>query len=534
MKVLHASILILFIALFTGHISLAQAKYTLEWNNQEYNQVSSCAHPYSTECQKVRLDSENNLIFAGTSLENDNYDFLVLKYTNNGTLLWKQQIDISNGSKDHITGIFIDTSDNIIITGVSKTSQYISKSVIIKLNKSGNVLWESDYSDEYSRNLPHDMEVDSLGNIFLTGTIDDGFYPHDIFVCKFDANGTFMWDTVYGPEDSTGYHGMTLKIIDDSIISLGISFTSFPSDSRIVLLKHSLEGNLWFSNETSYEGIFSESSHIDNAGNSYIGLFGDFKVIKYDPSGNELWQFEVPTNLPDNVTADEVHDIITDSEGNVYITGRHYGENYENPSNYTNGDFQVNKISSEGNSIYSYRYENLGANAYDGGNKLFLGNNGYLVIGGESQYEEGGDTQYTAIVLDELGEPFDIVKYHEAGEDNAITSVVMDNDLNFYVTGTLTQKYKFTGTLDTDNFSKTEAKIKVYPNPFLNEFQIETKAISGMAEFILFDFKGSIVYRTSFENIPQLTIDTQSIPNGFYFYKLTYGDKFESGKLIKK
>ncbi|PKG41295.1 T9SS type A sorting domain-containing protein [Psychroflexus sp. MES1-P1E] len=539
-------LIFILIALFSGNVSSAQDQYTMEWHKEEDTQLSnwtfSCVDPLFQECQKIRLDSEDNVIVAGTSLENGSYDFLLLKYSNTGELLWKQLLDISNGSDDRITGIFIDNSDNIIIAGISETSQFLSKSIIIKLDETGNILWESNYSDQYSKSFPSKVIADSSGNVFIAGVIDNGgFFHQAFFVCKFDANGNFIWDSIYAPEESTAYRGITLKIIDNTIVSLGLVFKFFPLDRRIVLLKHTQEGNLLYSKETSFDGErnnYSGSSHIDDAGNSYIGLFGNFKVIKYDPLGNEQWQFEVPTNLPDNVTADEVHDIITDTNGNVYITGRHYGENYNDPTEYTNGDLQVNKISSEGNSIYSYRYNNTGANTYDGGNKMFLGDNGYLAIGGSSGEIEG-ESRYLAIVLDESGEAFDIIREEAPGNDNEITSLVMDHDLNFYVTGigslkALTQKYLFTGTLGTGHFSENRSKIKVYPNPFSNQFQIETKGISGMAEFILYNSNGSIVYRKSFENIPELTIDAQSFSSGFYFYRLSHGEIVEYGKLVKK
>lgn len=520
--------------------SLAQNQYIMEWSEGENSQIipytSDCANGNAYECQKIRLDSGNNIIVGGSSFENGNYDFLVLKYSNSGTLIWKQLIDISNESIDYLTGISIDISNNIIVTGVSRTSNNASKSVIIKLNEVGDILWESIYSDEYNWSFSQNLAIDTNGNIFITGYVNSGWNSRDMFVCKFDGDGNLLWSDIYAPDESSWYVGLTLRIVDDSVVSLGYSF-DYSNNKRVIILKHSQAGNLISSNEALYEGNLSRY-HIDNIGNSYIGMFGDFKIFKYNPSGSEEWEFEVPTNLPNNVTADEVKDIISDEEGNIYITGRHYGEGY-GTSNYTNGDLQVNKISSEGDLVYSYRYENLGANAFDAGNKLFLGNNNYIAVGGSSQNNIGDDYNYLAIVLDNLGEPIDTIRQEGQGGDSVIKSVVLDDNFNLYLTGTgngytLTQKYSISGTLSINEVSEIESKIRVYPNPFLNELKIITEDILEFNEFILFNLNGKMVYRKSLENESTINFEGFTIPKGLYFYKITYGKDFQFGKLIKK
>ena len=542
MKTLRPSILIVIILIFSGNVLLCQNQYFLEWSNEENSQIipytSDCPSFHTHECQKVRLDSENNVIVTGSSKENGNFDFLVVKYTNNGTSVWKQLIDISNESTDYLTGVFIDENDNIIVIGVSQWSDEESKSVIIKMNPTGEIIWESYFVENYDWTFPQSLVVDSSGDIFLTGYINKNISSREMFVCKFDTSGEYVWDDIYSFDDSGRYQGMTLRIIDDSVVSLGYFYSSFPLDQRVVILKHSKDGELLSSNETSFQGSFS-TYHIDTQGNSYIGLFGDFKIIKYDQSGEVKWSFVVPNNLPNNVIANQVQDIISDKDGNIYITGRHYGENYGDTLNYTNGDLQVNKISPKGNSIYSYRYENLGTHAFDGGNKLFLGKYDYLAIGGQSQkMHVATDYDYVAIVLDNLGEPLDTIRYHAQG-DEVIKSVTMDSDLNFYVTGTgngntLTQKYSFTGTVNTKDISEADNKYNIYPNPFRTEFCIEIKDVLKEYEFNLFNSKGVLIYRKKLEDFPMHVIDANSIQNGYYFFQITSEGNSKSGKLIKK
>ena len=78
-------------------------------------------------------------------------------------------------------------------------------------------------------------------------------------------------------------------------------------------------------------------THIDKLGNFYFGALGAYKTTKINANGNLAWIDSVGTNLPFNVTGDEVRALTVDSLQNVYTTGRHYGPNYNVPNN-TNCD----------------------------------------------------------------------------------------------------------------------------------------------------------------------------------------------------
>ncbi|MDO8283357.1 MAG: T9SS type A sorting domain-containing protein [Thermodesulfovibrionia bacterium] len=534
---------IIFVQLFSAvNILFAQDIYTLEWSKTESSQIISytedCPDALSHECQKVRLDSEKNIIVAGSSLENGSFDFLIVKYSNNGDLLWKHLLNPATGSVDYLTGILIDDEDNIIVIGHSIQSNDIAKSIIIKISAVGDIIWQSTYSNDYEWSFPRDLTLDDNGDIYLKGYINKDYYNGEIFVAKFDKHGTFIWDNIYSDDENGTYKGLKIRIVNEQIQSLGYFQGSSPFDARMVFLKHDKNGNLIQSNETSYlgQGGGLTSYFIDAQGNSYIGLFGTFKILKYNSDGSQQWTFTVPNNLPSNVIAEEVEDIISDSNGNVYITGRHYGENYGNTSLYTNGDLQVVKISPEGNLIYDYNYQNLGTNAFDGGNKLFLGKDDCLVVGGQSQKNYISDYDYVAIVLNEFGKAIDTLRYSEQG-DEVIKSVIMDDNLNFYVTGTgngntLTQKYFFQGVLDVKEDYWVKDNISVYPNPFNEYINIGLNEKYNNIDFRVFNSSGSIV--GEFLNIVSgIRIDTHALLKGTYYYQIITENYTHFGKLLK-
>ena len=80
-----------------------------------------------------------------------------------------------------------------------------------------------------------------------------------------------------------------------------------------------------------------------------------------------------------------------------------------------------------------------------------------------------------------------------------------------------------------NNFFKTKAKI--YPNPFMDQIQIETeKPIQNLK---LFESNGRLIYSES--SISELNLNLNRLNQGVYILRITHGDHSkESIKLIKK
>ena len=81
MKQMYSQIIIVIsLVIFMTNNAFTQDQYIMKWSKEEPSQIlpyytSDCPSVNSNECQKVRLDSENNVIVGGSSLENGNFDF---------------------------------------------------------------------------------------------------------------------------------------------------------------------------------------------------------------------------------------------------------------------------------------------------------------------------------------------------------------------------------------------------------------------------------------------------------------------------
>ncbi|MCO5258263.1 MAG: hypothetical protein M9926_16075, partial [Lentimicrobium sp.] len=169
---------------------------------------------------------------------------------------------------------------------------------------------------------------------------------------------------------------------------------------------------------------------------------------------------------------DEIKATIQDSSGNIYITGRHYGDEY-GTSNYSNADILTVKYDNSGNLIWQNRYE-YGINNADIGNTIVL-KNGQIYVGGNSQrLGQGTDYDYVVLKIDSAtGVSTGIYRYNGlANGDDAISSLFIFDNGNVALTGLSFFNSNFDWTtqllsdvvLSVQNIS-SENNFQVYPNP---------------------------------------------------------------------
>ena len=153
----------------------------------------------------------------------------------------------------------------------------------------------------------------------------------------------------------------------------------FPYQTEIQALtvKYNSQGELqWIQNYVApaNNGAFSRAVHVDAAGNVYVtgenaiysGGANEMLVIKYSSAGTQLWanRFQYVNNFYCGG-----FDIITDAEGNVYVTGE-----------YGNGGNNIFLVKySSGGTLIGQTFYNIGS---EGGRKIGLDGAGKIIIGG--------------------------------------------------------------------------------------------------------------------------------------------------------
>ncbi len=152
------------------------------------------------------------------SLGNRTDDVFVARYNASGDLLWVKKAGGYGGYYDeassngiamnkagdiYITGYF--RYDSIMFDGINLYNYNTSRDLFIaKYDTSGSVIWAEsagDFLDDEGRG----MVVDSSGNVIITGYYSSGSISFDgnsitnpnfdseVFVLKYDPNGTYIW-----------------------------------------------------------------------------------------------------------------------------------------------------------------------------------------------------------------------------------------------------------------------------------------------------------------------------------------------------
>jgi hypothetical protein len=267
-----------------------------------------------------------------------------------------------------------------------------------------------------SMEVGYSVKTDEAGNIYVAGTFQGtvDFNPDigtnnltsvggiDIFICKYDSNGNFIWAKSFGSTVSdycksifvdfqgnvyaTGYFQSTTDFDPgtgtftlSSSGSSDIYITKLDSNGNFIWAKKmggtgfdsgysiTIDGN----NNILITGTFSGTVDFD-PGTSIINLISsgsqDIFISKYDNNGNYLWARKIGGSFNDLGNS-----IVTDANFNVYTTGSFAGIADFDPGvgtfNITSAGSQsvyVNKLDPSGNFVWAKSMGGAGSGANQG------------------------------------------------------------------------------------------------------------------------------------------------------------------------
>lgn len=181
-------------------------------------------------------------------------DYVVLKYSVNGTYQWRAFYD--GGGLDVAWGTSL-VKDRLYVTGSSAVSftNWDVTTVTFDAN-TGSQLDTNIQANGASTDMVYGMTTDSLGNVYTTGRTAD-----DIQVLKLDTMLNTVWVQSF---DGHGFDDAGLSIaVDDSLNVLVTGFSYLNNtDRELVVLKYGSNGNLrWkkqmkgFLGSTTSEGL---------------------------------------------------------------------------------------------------------------------------------------------------------------------------------------------------------------------------------------------------------------------------------------
>jgi uncharacterized delta-60 repeat protein len=367
------------------------------------------------------------------------------------------------GGSDYVYGLAVDSDGNVYITGASDYLGSTPDLLIIKYNSAGDTVWTR-VPVRTGSQMTRAVAVSLSGNIYITGyTMENGH--GDYITIKYRPNGDEAWVRIYSSSGSR--YDFSRKLIIDAQENIYISGYSQESNSRYThaTVKYDSSGNQLWAKRDSFGGAGSLSYPadltLDNNGNPCIvsktataSQGTDYVIAKYNTSNGEtLW---VRTYNGTANGADDARAIVSDNQGNIYVTGMTAGSG-------TGNDITIIKYNSSGVLQWQRSFSNPDTNATDAGYWIALDNFNNVYVYGSSYGTGSANSDLVVIKYDASnGNEQWVARYNGPGgydlpiEKDGQKGMAIDHYGNIYIAGTSRQ----TGSTNENDY----VTVKYNPN----------------------------------------------------------------------
>jgi uncharacterized protein (AIM24 family) len=439
--------------------------------------------------------------FGGGSLTSaGGYDIFLAKFDSAGNHIWSQGFGDAS-IEQYSTSVAFDPSENVILTGFFEgtvdfgggllTSAGGYDIFLAKFDSDGNHLWSQSFGDSSDIQRGSSVAFDSSGNVIMSGdfqgTVDFGGGSltsaggYDIFLAKFDANGTHLWSHRFGDGNiQTGY------------------YVAFDPSGNVLMT-----------------GYFMGT--VDFGGGSLISSgWYDIFLVKFDSSGTHLWSQkfgDASTQYCLSVAIGPLENIITTGyfEGTVDFGG--------GPLTSAGGyDIFLAKFDSGGNHLWSQGFGD--ASDIQRGFSVACDSSGNVIMTGyfEGTVDFGGGSLISSgwydIFLAKFGANVGIEESNDEYRTRNIEFGLLQNSPNPFHNSTVI-RYQIP-IPNPESRIKHHVSLKVYD-------------LTGrLVETIVNENKDPGVYQVHWES----RTPESGVRSGIYFYKLSAGDNTQTKKMI--
>jgi hypothetical protein len=493
--------------------------------------------------------------FSTTTVASTGYqDGLIAKYSNNGTVQWVRTI-AGASEQDWVTGIKIDNSDNVYVTGyfqsssiyftptdsLVKSSLSFRNVFVAKYNSAGTFMWAKAIHGGNTNAFisPGSIALDNANNVIVSGQYNKTVSSStitlanaaqaNIFMFKYDNNGNIIW----------GKHGQSMA---------QCWFADMACDAS---------NNIYCTGKISRKITFGSLTSND--------VFGDQLILaKFDASGIVQWM-QLYGDSVSASTSDNNFDcgisIKLDASNNIFIGGSILDSSYVTQAPITFVKLQSAMVAKYSNSGSLIWMKNFGLNEKCVINAIDLDAQGDVyAIGNYFKNCTVGtttlpfDTNISAFVAKLSGNNGAVVFAHKNGnnanESNGMGIKVNPLSGTIYTCGNYKQQITFTNTSTSlggwDMYANSiynvvspsgvagqhKANIKLYPNPCTDKLYINGLQNNTAVLITVINSLGQPVFNTVLDANNALPIS--QLQKGIYTLKITMGNTiYNTAQFVK-
>jgi len=520
------------------------AQVTQEWAVR-YNRIGNS----DDRANSIAADSLGNIFIAGFSQNNIGvYAGTVIKYNPAGIQQWVQHYNSPGGESDYLFDLALDNMGNVYVTGyVYSGITTKADCITLKYNSNGVLQWSAKFNGPNLDDIGRSIAVDDNGNVYITGKSDTlALDESSLITIKYNSAGIQQWVVRYPGISGTGNSAGSIALDNAANVYITGSNAVNPGNLDLVTIKYNTNGvQQWAEryNGTGNSFDIPKCMVLDSSGNVFITgessgiMSSDCLTIKYNSAGAQQWvaRFNGTANNNDGGMS-----IALDNAGNIFVAGSSIVSGPE--------DILIIKYSPSGSQLWVNTFGGSG-NGYDQGNSIAIDNSGSAYLTGyvrsvtelndvmTLKYNSGGILQWAK----NYNGGFDGNDYGNA--------IVLDPSNNVIITGysaatnttfdivTIKHSQLVGVTTIKSEIPEAFSLSQNYPNPFNPVTTINFSIpMNQNVKLSLYDILGNKVSTFVNENLNagsyNTEIDASGFSSGVYFCVLESGVYKEVIKMV--
>lgn len=288
---------------------------------------------------KLVADSSGGAIVVGRSYDASvgfpppppTQDALVARYDANGVLLWDHRVDWIGGD-DQAQDVALDpATGDVIVAGYAGGYQgatYVTDLWLARYDANGTELWSVHHDGSgASADFGRTILIDGAGRIYVGGSSYGATTSSDLAVFAFDAGGTFLWETHVDGLASGADGGGFLAWHPSGDLVVAGQLTSLGGAGDLGVARLTTAGAIAWQAQLdgpAHGSDYAVSVACDAAGNVYgagwatIGADSAPRLAKWSASGAFQWAADFPEAA---AGAGQFRKVVVDGAGRIDVVG---------------------------------------------------------------------------------------------------------------------------------------------------------------------------------------------------------------------
>ncbi len=277
----------------------------------------------------ILMEDETSFVVGQTaSYGQGGYDIFLMKLDTSGQELWTKTY--GETSNEQAFGFIKSSSGDLIISGYTYASSSIGNVLVMRIDTSGNVIWDEQY-DASGIGKSHSLEELDNGDLMVFGSLDVAASGNDdLQIIKVNSSGNQIWSKTIGGTNADICQS-SVKISNERIILTGYTESFGQGNKDVFLMEIDSSGSLnWFK---TYGDTSNESANkillTDDGGYLLFGQteskgagLSDLLAMKLDSLGNVIW-----SNVYGTIAEEQGNSAFKIADGGFILVGNSNGIN---------------------------------------------------------------------------------------------------------------------------------------------------------------------------------------------------------------